>query len=192
MRVMSSTIGDKIKKIRELKQVTINDLAERCNLSSNQISEIENGKMFPSLGPLIKIARGLGVRLGTFTDDQENLGPVINKGSLKNKGLSFSNKTAGDHSHLDFYSLAQDKAGRHMEPYRVEIYPSEDKNYVLSSHEGEEFIYVLKGKVEVTYGNEKYQLDEGDSIYYDSIIKHNVHTGDDNTAQILGIVYVPF
>lgn len=189
---MSKTIGDKIKKIRELKQVSVNELAERCNLSASQITEIENGKQSVSLGPLIKIARGLGVRLGTFTDDQENLGPVVNKASLKKPGLSFSNKSAGDHSHLDFYSLAQGKAGRHMDPFQVEIYPSKDKNYVLSSHEGEEFIYVLKGNVEITYGDETYQLNQGDSIYYDSIVKHNVHTADENAAQILGIVYVPF
>jgi DNA-binding XRE family transcriptional regulator len=189
---MNRTIGDKIKKIRELKKVEVNELAERCNLSQNQIIEIENGKQSPSLGPLIKIARGLGVRLGTFTDDQENLGPVINKGPVISKALSFTNKEAGSHMHLDFYSLARDKAGRHMEPYLVDISPSDNKDHILSSHEGEEFIYVIQGKVEITYGNETYILEQGDSIYYDSIIKHNVHSADENRAQILGIVYVPF
>jgi len=66
-----------------------------------------------------------------------------------------------------------------------------DPDYKLSSHEGEEFIYVLQGKVEINYGKEIYLLSEGDSIYLDSIVAHNVHAAANQKAKILGVVYYP-
>ena len=63
-------IGSKIQHIRETKQLSIEDVAERSGLSVEQIQRIEGNVDFPSLAPLIKIARVLGVRLGTFLDDQ--------------------------------------------------------------------------------------------------------------------------
>ena len=64
-------VGEKIKQIRELKNISIEDLAMRSNLDVVQITQIEENKVVPSLAPLIKIARSLGVRLGTFLDDSE-------------------------------------------------------------------------------------------------------------------------
>lgn len=70
-------IGSKIQHIREMKQLSVEDVAERSGLSVEQIQRIEGNVDFPSLAPLIKIARVLGVRLGTFLDDQSQLGPVV-------------------------------------------------------------------------------------------------------------------
>ena len=70
-------IGAKIRNIRESKQLSIEEVAERSGLSNEQIERIEGNVDFPSLAPLIKIARVLGVRLGTFLDDQTELGPVV-------------------------------------------------------------------------------------------------------------------
>ena len=63
---------------------------------------------------------------------------------------------------------------------------------MLSSHEGEEFIYVLEGCIEINYGKDVYVLTQGDTIYYDSIVNHNVHAGSNCTAKILAVVYAPF
>ena len=56
----------------------------------------------------------------------------------------------------------------------MEIEPSKESDYKLSSHEGEEFIYVLEGSVEINYGKDVYLLNNGDSIYIDSVVLHNV------------------
>jgi quercetin dioxygenase-like cupin family protein len=82
--------------------------------------------------------------------------------------------------------------GRSMEPFLVEIEPGQQSDYMLSSHEGEEFIYVLEGQIEINYGKEVYQLGAGDSIYLDSIVSHNVHAGDHKAAKILAVVYAPY
>ena len=187
-------IGAKIKNIRESKQLSIEEVAERSGLGIEQIERIEGNLDFPSLAPLIKIARVLGVRLGTFLDDQAELGPVVcRKKDSEADGIGFTNNATQGHKHMDYHSLSQDKSGRHMEPFLIEIAPSEEgEDFILSTHEGEEFIYVLNGVVEINYGKNTYILEEGDSIYYDSIVAHHVHAAADNEARILGVVYTPY
>jgi len=87
--------------------------------------------------------------------------------------------------------LAASKAGRHMEPFLIDIKPSSVYNPILSSHEGEEFIFVLQGSVRIDYGTETQVLYKGDSIYYDSIVDHLVSAIDDEPAQIVAVVYTP-
>ncbi|MBP5317934.1 MAG: helix-turn-helix transcriptional regulator, partial [Paludibacteraceae bacterium] len=70
-------VGEKIKGIREDKKLTLEQVAENSGLDIAIVREIEENKNIPSLAPLIKIARALGVRLGTFLDDSDNLGPVV-------------------------------------------------------------------------------------------------------------------
>lgn len=185
-------LGKKVKQIREAKKVSLEETAERTNLEIDQLKKIEKGDVLPSLAPLIKIARALGVRLGTFLDDSDHLGPVVVRAGEHEKGVRFSSQQKGSREHLNFFSLAFDKVGRSMEPFIVEIEPGQQSDYMLSSHEGEEFIYVLEGEIEINYGKEIYHLKEGDSIYLDSIVSHNVHEANGMPARILAVIYAPF
>ena len=106
-------IGAKIKNIRESKQLSIEEVAERSGLGIEQIERIEGNLDFPSLAPLIKIARVLGVRLGTFLDDQAELGPVVcRKKDSEADGIGFTNNATQGHKHMDYHSLSQDKGKR--------------------------------------------------------------------------------
>lgn len=187
-------IGEKIKNLREIKNLSLEEVAERSGMSITQITRIEENEELPSLAPLIKIARVLGVRLGTFLDDQQELGPVIcRKKSISEKdGISFSNNAKTIHKNMSYFALSQDKSGRHMEPFLIDILPAKDADFVFSTHEGEEFIYVLEGLIEINYGKETYTLEAGDSIYYDSIVAHHVHAGNGDVAKILGVIYTPY
>ena len=121
--------------------------------------------------------------------------PVIcrKKDSNDTNSIGFSNNDSKARKHMEYHSLSQDKSGRHMEPFLIDVAPSEDGvDFVLSTHEGEEFIYVLEGVLEINYGKNTYILEEGDSIYYDSIVAHHVHAAADNTAKILGVIYTPY
>jgi transcriptional regulator with XRE-family HTH domain len=187
-------VGSRIKSLRETKSISLEEMAERSGLSVAQIERVEENKDLPSLAPLIKIARVLGVRLGTFLDDQDTLEPVVSrKKNYKEKdSVSFSTNQTTSHTHMDYYALSSDKAGRHMEPFIISIDPKQEgSDFIASSHEGEEFIYCLGGVLEITYGNETYILEEGDSIYYDSIVAHHVHAADEQGAKILAVVYTP-
>lgn len=188
----ATNIGQKVKSIRESKGMTMDQLAGASGLTLEQLTVIEANQNLPSLAPLIKIARALGVRLGTFLDDSQDLGPVVCRKGDQPRGVSFSSEAAGSHNNLNFFSLAQSKVGRSMEPFLIDIESASSTGYQLSSHEGEEFLYVLEGSIEVTYGISKYVLQAGESIYYDSIVEHNVHAANDSKAKILAVVYTPF
>ena len=189
-----SVIGAKIRGLRETKNLSIEEIAERSGLTVEQIESIETDQNLPSLGPLIKIARALGVRLGTFMDDNDDLGPIVTRAADREKdsSISFSNDATDARKHMEYHPLAQQKAGRHMEPFVIDINPEDSPEFQLSAHEGEEFIYVMQGEVEILYGKETYKLGEGDSIFYDSIVKHHVHGAPGKSAKILAVVYIPF
>ena len=189
-----SIVGAKIKGLRESKNLSVEEIAERSGLTVEQINSIENDQTLPSLGPLIKIARALGVRLGTFMDDNDALGPVVCRAEDRERdsSISFSNGATDARKHMEYHPLAQQKAGRHMEPFVIDINPDDKPNFQLSAHEGEEFIYVMEGEVEIVYGKDTYTLKEGDSIFYDSIVKHHVHGAPGKSAKILAVVYIPF
>ena len=160
-----NTIAGKLTLVRESRSLSLEQLADRAGLKAEVVGQIESGDLIPSLGPLIRIARALGVRLGTFLDDQENVGPVVVRAGEKRKVMHVSDKNHPGHSDLDFFSLAANKAGRHMEPFLIDIHPSSAQEVRLSAHEGEEFIFVFSGEVEITYGSETHRLSAGDSIY---------------------------
>lgn len=191
---MSETVsvGGKLSQIRESRQLSVAQLAERSELPAELIQRIESGDFIPSLTPLIKLGRALGVRLGTFLDDAEQLGPIINRSGRLTQAVRFAGRTRASSGELDFHSLAQDKSGRHMEPFLIDILPGTDRTFPLSTHEGEEFMYVLNGRIEISYGKDRHLLEAGDSIYLDSIVPHHVHAHGDAPARILAVVYAPF
>lgn len=187
----SKIVGEKIKSLRESKSISMEELAERSGLAIEQVKRIEDNTDLPSLAPLIKIARVLGVRLGTFLDDQDETGPAICRKAEAGDSISFSNNAIQSRKHMEYHSLAKAKSDRHMEPFIIDVDATDDIDFVLSSHEGEEFIFVMEGVMEVCYGKNTYLLEAGDSIYYDSIVPHHVHGYQGEAAQILAVVYTP-
>ena len=196
IKIMASkhSPGERITELCKTYSVSRETLAERSGVSIDLIRRIEEGGHIPDLAPLVKISRALGVRLGTLLDDHEKLGPVITRAGSADEavrfktGLSSENKSQ-DHEGLSFKALAPDKNSRHMEPFIVDIDPRADQK--KSTHEGEEFIYVLSGILNVDYGQDNHKLNTGDSIYYDSIVPHRVMSADGNNARILAVIYTP-
>ena len=185
-------IGKKIRQLREDHGISMEELAESTHNSVETIENIESGALLPSLSPLMKIARALGVRLGTFMDDASQTGPFMVKSGKSENIIRFSGQNhISNQSSLELYSLAYGKSDRHMEPFIVDVHPLNGSDYQLSSHEGEEFIYIIQGEIEILYGQEKYHLEQGDSIYYDSVIPHDLHAYK-GEARILAVVYSPF
>lgn len=186
----NNEVGAKIKNLRELRGVSLEELSQRCGMSSEQINKIEDGQVTTSLTPLLKIARGLGVRLGTFLDDSTLTGPVVTRCCAEGvEAVRFAGSC--DRQGLAFHALAANKRDRSMEPFLIDVHLPENDCYELSSHEGEEFIYVLQGELEIVYGRETFHLSAGESIYYDSIVPHHVHAAGDKDAKILAVVYTP-
>lgn len=186
-----NVVGKKIITLCNEKNIPLSELPERSGLTEKQIDKALNSERIPSLGSLIKIARALGVRVGTFLDDCQTLGPVVHHKNETLQAATFSSQLSDANSNLDFFALASQKAGRSMEPFIINIKPTGEQKPILSTHEGEEFIYVLQGAIKVHYGKDEHILHAGDSIYYDSIVDHLVEALDETPAQILAVVYTP-
>lgn len=189
---IDQSIGRKIAILREMKKIEFSQLATTAGLSPSQLEDIESGNSLPSLGILIHITRALGVRLGTLLDDTEKMGPAIMRKTDLTTNHSFSTSNTANHEHLIFHSMAPQKAGRHMEPFIIDIAPMEVSRLPKSSHEGEEFLFVMEGSIDVAYGNHDFVLEKGESIYLDSVVEHLVSAHGNQAAKLLAVVYIPF
>ena len=189
-----NTPGKRITELCKTYSVSRETLSERSGVPVALIRQIEEEDHIPDLAPLVKIARALGVRLGTLLDDHEELGPVITRAGTAGETARFitglpNTGPGGDHQGLTFKALAPDKGGRHMEPFIVDIEP--DAEQKKSTHEGEEFIHVLSGNLALEYGSVSDVLHAGDSVYYDSIVPHRVISADKKPVRILAVIYTP-
>ena len=189
---MLETIGKKINQLREEKNITVEELAQAAKIEIPQLQKIEAGETNPSLSTLIKIARRLGVRVGTILDGSEDSNPVLTTSQNGWVALNSFNNTGAEHQHLNFISLAQNKKDRNMEPYLVNVTYSENEPSKSSSHEGEEFLFVLEGELTVYYGNQTYNLAAGESIYYDSVVPHVISSqAEGRVTKVLAVTYAP-
>lgn len=185
-------LGNKIQTLRTAHHLSSQDLADRCGCDVEVIEGLEKGELPPSLAPLIKITRALGVRLGTLMDDDENLGPAyISKEQMIEVERVKSLQTASDAGDLSYFSLAAGRPSRHMDPFVITVTPSGETDHELVGHEGEEWLYGMEGCIEIEYGKDVYVLHPGESIYYDSIVPHQVRAHDGQNAKFLAVVYTP-
>ena len=185
---MDHLLGKRITMFRERLELSQEDLAKSTGLDVSLLKAIENEQVYPALGVLVKLARALGQRLGTFMDDQFREDPlIVRKDERKQEMAHHKGDTPGPYR---YFPLGRGKTDRHMEPFFIEIDPQQEQ--ATSAHEGEEFIIVLTGEVEFVYGKKSFTLQPGDSMYYNSIIPHYVGAIGVQKAEIYGVVFMPF
>lgn len=190
--ILDNRLGKKLTTLRTAHHLTTKDLADRCGLDEQLIIDLENGQAPASLAPLIKLTRALGVRLGTLMDDDEALGPVyIDADMMGAVAQVRSLETNSDAGELAYFSLAAGRPSRHMDPFIITVTPSGETTHKLVGHEGEEWLYGMEGEFTVEYGRETYIIKPGESIYYDSIVPHQVRAHNGQTAKFLAVVYTP-
>jgi transcriptional regulator with XRE-family HTH domain len=186
----AQNLGEKLRKYREMNNVSRQRLAELSGLGQEFLRSLEEEDLHPSLGPLLKISRALGTRLGTFLDDETGSDPFITRAEERKEDMRALRGDA-DSLPLRFYSLGRGKTDRHMEPFYIQVLPGDAHNELPSSHEGEEFLVVLSGRIRMVHGEETYELGPGDSIYYNSALPHSVTCKGENAAEIYAVLYLP-
>jgi transcriptional regulator with XRE-family HTH domain len=183
-------VGEKIRELREKKGFSLHEMASRTGFSSAILSQIENHMVSPPLGALIKIARALEVQVGTFFGEEPAAPFTIVRKDERKHVSRFGSKEGVSYGY-SYEGLAFDKKERHMEPFLVTLEPTKVKSERLSTHEGEEFIFVLEGEMEAILGTHKDILTPGDSIYYNSTMPHKVQCHGPNPAKILAVIWTP-
>jgi transcriptional regulator with XRE-family HTH domain len=181
------SVGQRVRKVREEKNLTLEDVAQRTGLDSKYLDRIETEQVSPPLGALIRLAKALDMKLGRFISTGE-VKPFTVVRKDERRIISRYTSAQEDQYGYTYESLAPDKKDRHMEPFVVTLVPSKARTDV-SAHAGQEFIYVLEGAMEVTLEDHTEVLYPGDSIYYDSKVPHLVTCHGDQEAVILAVLY---
>lgn len=185
-------LGTRISGLRAAKEMSREQLSEQSGVPLDFIVALEEDNLYPSIGPLQKLSRALGVRLGTFMDDVISKDPVITRKEHCHSDLVMQ-KVRNKAAHYTYYSLGKGKSDRNMEPFFIEIGPDENDsdNRLPQMHQGEEFIIVHSGRLLVRYGNEEHILEPGDSVYFNSTIPHYVGACGGESCSIYAVIYNP-
>lgn len=184
----SLDLGNQVRKLRNKRDLTLQDLANLTGLSKPNLSQIENNLVTPPIATLLKIATALGVPIGHFFQESPQKSDMIVIRKEDRYGVA-----KGPHiSHIGYQyePLAYPKIDKSMEPFIVHMEERESSEIVYNNHRGEEFLYVLEGRLEFYYGEETVILEEGDSLYFDSVLPHG-YRGIDGPAKTLVVIYRP-
>lgn len=178
-------IGDRIKKLREEKGLTLADLSQLTGFDAAMLADIESNAISPQLGTIIKLSKALDSALQRLLSGEgQKLYAITRKD--ERKVVSRSSAVHSARSAYTYMSLAPEVKGRHMEALLVELEAVPDQE--RSVHAGEEFIYVLEGTVVLYIGDERFEFQPGDSVYYLSTTPHLL-TALEGTAKILAVIY---
>ena len=173
-------IGFRLKELREIKGLSAKEVSDRLGVSMDEYLSYENGDRDFSFSIMYRLADILGVDIVNILSGNS---PKLFYCSVvrKGKGMKVKKDDAYEYKHLA-YTFANKKA----EPFLVTIHPGE--NATMHSHEGQEFNYVLQGTLRFTIGDISYDLEEGDSVYFDSSIEHMETSASGDTVVFLAVV----
>ena len=173
-------IGAKIKQMRNQKSLTQEELADRCELTKGYISQLENNLNSPSIATLTDILSALGSNLSEFFKEEPEEKVVFSKDEFIEK----------DSDGVLLHWLIPNAQKNMMEPVLVEL----DENAETTEdvpHEGEEFGYVLEGKIEICLGKRRHVCKKGEAFYYTSSKPHSITNKGKHTAKFLWVSTPP-
>jgi quercetin dioxygenase-like cupin family protein len=184
---ISAEIGMRVKKVREGHGLSVFDVYLRTDISVELLSQIEEGKVVPPLGAIVRLANAFDLKMGYFISGDEEKAFTIVRRDDREATLRYDPSKEKHHGYA-YEHLAPHKTDRYMEPFLVSLEPSETQQE-RSTHDGQEFIFVLQGEMEVRLGEEIHILQPGDSIYYDSTVPHLVKCHGKEITKILAVIY---
>jgi len=182
----SADIGKRLTMIRKEKHLSLDTLAKLTGFDAQLLQQIENNTIQPQVGTILKLSKALNKAFGLKERQPAGTQQVSITKSSDQKAIARATSLSSSEPLYQYKTLAPDVTGRHMEPLIVHL--TEISAPELSIHNGEEFIYVMFGTVELMTGRSLYTLDVGDSAYYSSTVPHCLRAKD-GEATILAVIY---
>lgn len=176
-------IGARLRGLREVLDIPAEEIAELCGITTAHYMKIESGEADPSVYRLSKIAKRYGVALDVllFGEEPRMTGYFLTR---KGKGLAVERRKG-----YKYQSLGAGFRGRKFDPFLTQVDPlKEGETFHKNSHEGQEFDYVVEGRLEITIGDKIMELEEGDSIFFDASQPHCMRALDGRPVKFLAIV----
>ncbi len=162
-------IAGRLQALRTMRGLTLERLADATGLTKSYLSKIENAHKVPPIATLSRIAHALGTGIGGFfgggrTQARESASVVrkVERLGVVRGGTAFG---------YDYVALAHKRLAKRMDPF-IFTFPSHMDRHVFFEHDGEEFVFVLSGSVIFQIGDERWTLEQGDSLYFDAQVPH--------------------
>jgi mannose-6-phosphate isomerase-like protein (cupin superfamily) len=189
-RILSSyDLGNKLRQLRLKKKIALVDLGKHTGLSASMISQLENGKLVPTLPTLARIAMVFDVGLDHFFTDKrrKRLFSVVKA----NERMRFPERSDSPAPGYYFECLAFSAQDKSLQAYLAEfpVRPASEASEHM--HEGAEFFHVIEGTVIIHYQDEDYEIETGDSVYFDSSVPHSYRGSGSATAKAIVITTPP-
>ncbi|MGQ9646071.1 MAG: helix-turn-helix domain-containing protein [Thermodesulfobacteriota bacterium] len=175
------SFGAKMKQLRQARKLSFENLANATGYSQRYLKDVEEGRVIPPVAAVIQISKALSVDSGSFLSAEEK------EATVKRRKESFYKRTQA----YSYKTLTPDAEAKHMKAFLVTIDPRQDHKMVEYRHEGEEFIYVLKGEVEVRVGENINRLKKNETLHFNSGISHKLRNLSDDEAKLLVVLYTP-
>lgn len=176
-------IAERLKGLRDVLDISIADAAKTCGVSEADYQKYESGNTDIPVSILHKISQKYGVELTVLLTGQE---PHMLRYAVtrKNKGAGVERTKA-----YNYESLAQNFINRKAEPFIVTCEPKPESTPItLNAHSGQEFNYILEGRLKFVLNNKEIILEEGDSIYFDSGQPHGMLALDGKPCRFMAII----
>ena len=173
-------IGEKIKNLRILNDLTQEELADRTELTKGYISQLENGLTSPSIATLIDILSALGTNLKEFFDDEDDEKIIFGEDD-------YFEKDNGTHTITWLVPNAQKNE---MEPIKLLLKPH-SQTELDYPHDGQEFGYVLDGEIVLVVGKQSHTLKKGETFYFETDKQHYIINRTNKDASIIWVSSPP-
>ena len=171
-------IGERIKRKREHIKLNMNELAKRVGISASALSQIENGKAYPTIITLKTIAVQLHTTVGELIGENESVHtPIVRKNETK---LITTNDFGAS-----IIALSYDELNKLMDTFMVRFPEKSNSIGLFSRQTGQIFGHILKGELQLELDNQTYHLEEGDSIYFNARRNFQLSNLSNTTAELL-------
>ncbi len=170
-------VGKKIKQVRTRQNISLDYIANETGLATDYLKKLEAGKAIPPVGALLQIARALKIDSTLLLKEEEE--------SISTRKREYTKRT----TNYAYQTLTPDAENKYLKAFRVTVDPQQDHEGVGYQHEGEEFTYVLSGKIEIIVGDHVNTLGEGESLHFNSGVKHNLRNVGDKQAELLVVIF---
>ena len=176
-----SSFGGRMRKLRRGQNWSVEVLAEKTGQSPEFVLQVENGGIVPPVGFLVRVSRALGVDPGTFLDERE-------KRSIRDRrSEAFVRRT----QNYSYETLTPEAETEHLRAFMITIESKQVHKPVAYKHEGEEFVFVMGGELELTLGGKVHCLKAGESLRFNSDIPHKLKSLSEAPTRCLVVLYTP-
>lgn len=179
--VKKISVGQRLKRLRTARGLSLETLANETGLNLDQLTRIEGDAMIPPVAVLLTLGRALEVDSAELLKDEDEAQAVERRADAVRKRTD----------HYSYRVLTPEGRHKHLKGFLVSIDPESDLEGPGYQHEGEEFVYVLRGRVRIKVGENVNDLETGQSLHFNSSLVHKLRNAGDELCELLVVLYVP-